>query len=596
MASKTRSTKRNAPLELDVSSLSNTERLLLAQAVYELGGDAWVEVAKLLTKHPLITRPKNTFTSDLCEELYTQLMQDANLNLPDNQNAVHAPVHLKLAQRHYQARVFELRDLISAEEVKFKNLVKEIDEIRAGLWDEKIQSKRRSATQSQHATPTAIVATAPIAETPEIRPSTPIHGDTITEAPIDENMASPSPVPAEHTVISHPEEDAALGAGQAPDEDVISSEAPEAPSHEGPSHVDQDSAVVVNQESQSSDEEAEGAQAEPVAEEASPSGPGTMSLENAVSLADEELPLRDTASPDAPLELEVPREVAVDEVDAGEDVQMAADAESPAEEEQEIAPNPEDVELQQVTEATEVEADEEESPRAAFDTADREATPDAAEQEATPSAAEEEASPVAIETETTPSTVEQEATPGAAEQEATPSADSDIPRRRGGKRRASEAADSLRDRKRVREDSEAADEDTQSFTGRRRGARPVPDVDPAALKRFQTVINMLHSQIAQHRNGAIFQNPIKTSEAPDYHDIVRRPMDLKTIKQKIKDGLIVNSSEFQRDIYLIFANAMMYNRPGSDIYYMAEQMMLDSEAHINTFRQTEGFVRGVHRI
>ena len=52
---------------------------------------------------------------------------------------------------------------------------------------------------------------------------------------------------------------------------------------------------------------------------------------------------------------------------------------------------------------------------------------------------------------------------------------------------------------------------------------------------------MLHTQISAHRNGNIFHNPIKPSEAPDYHEIVKRPMDLKTIKAKIKDGQIINS-------------------------------------------------------
>lgn len=83
---------------------------------------------------------------------------------------------------------------------------------------------------------------------------------------------------------------------------------------------------------------------------------------------------------------------------------------------------------------------------------------------------------------------------------------------------------------------------------------------------------MLHSQISQHRNGNIFHNPIKNSEAPDYHEIVKRPMDLKTIKMKVKDGAIANSLEFQRDIFLMFANAMMYNRPGSDVHAMAEDV------------------------
>lgn len=93
-------------------------------------------------------------------------------------------------------------------------------------------------------------------------------------------------------------------------------------------------------------------------------------------------------------------------------------------------------------------------------------------------------------------------------------------------------------------------------------------------KRFQTVIGMLHSQISQHRNGNIFHNPIKNSEAPDYHDIIKRPMDLKTIKARVKDGVISNSLEFQRDVYLMFANAMMYNRPSSDIYHMAEEVRI----------------------
>lgn len=98
--------------------------------------------------------------------------------------------------------------------------------------------------------------------------------------------------------------------------------------------------------------------------------------------------------------------------------------------------------------------------------------------------------------------------------------------------------------------------------------------EQVAIKRFQNVIGMLHSQISQHRNGNIFHNPIKDSEAPDYREIVKRPMDLKTIKARIKDGVITNSLEFQRDVLLMFANAMMYNRPDSDIYTMAEEVCI----------------------
>ncbi|TFK43493.1 hypothetical protein BDQ12DRAFT_662147 [Crucibulum laeve] len=172
----------------------------------------------------------------------------------------------------------------------------------------------------------------------------------------------------------------------------------------------------------------------------------------------------------------------------------------------------------------------------------------------------------------------------------------DVSQYRDGKRKASfvEGAESPRDKKRAREDSEPVDDDE---TGSSHHIRtPLTRQDKVALKRFQNVIAMLHSQISQHRNGNIFHNPIKISEAPDYRDIVKRPIDLKTIKTKVKDGLIRDSMEYQRDIFLMFANAMMYNRPGSDVYYMAEDMMLESEGYISEFRQTEGLVRGAHRI
>ena len=157
-----------------------------------------------------------------------------------------------------------------------------------------------------------------------------------------------------------------------------------------------------------------------------------------------------------------------------------------------------------------------------------------------------------------------------------------------GKRKASDAdtamLDVQREKKRPREESEPADEEdgehpvssrTRNATLKRRTGVPKTrrrERTGGSDKRFQNMIGMLHSQISAHRYGNIFHNPIKKSEAPDYHDIVKRPMDLKTIKSRVKDGLISNSLEFQRDIFLMFANAMMYNRPGSEIYNMAEEV------------------------
>jgi len=100
---------------------------------------------------------------------------------------------------------------------------------------------------------------------------------------------------------------------------------------------------------------------------------------------------------------------------------------------------------------------------------------------------------------------------------------------------------------------------------------------------------MVHQQIYQHRGGNIFHNPIKKSEAPDYYEIVRRPMDLKTVKSRIKDGVISSADHFKRDVFLMFANAIMYNRPGTSVNDIAAEMMVESERHIADFRAAEEF-------
>ncbi|KZT74389.1 hypothetical protein DAEQUDRAFT_190927 [Daedalea quercina L-15889] len=49
---------RGKMTEVDASSLNNVERLILCQAVYEYGSDSWPEVARVLSTHPIILRPK----------------------------------------------------------------------------------------------------------------------------------------------------------------------------------------------------------------------------------------------------------------------------------------------------------------------------------------------------------------------------------------------------------------------------------------------------------------------------------------------------------------------------------------------------------
>lgn len=51
----------------------------------------------------------------------------------------------------------------------------------------------------------------------------------------------------------------------------------------------------------------------------------------------------------------------------------------------------------------------------------------------------------------------------------------------------------------------------------------------------------------------------------DYPTIIKKPMDLQTLKKKVKNGKYKNNSEFLEDLNLIWDNCKTYNQEGSVI-------------------------------
>lgn len=66
-----------------------------------------------------------------------------------------------------------------------------------------------------------------------------------------------------------------------------------------------------------------------------------------------------------------------------------------------------------------------------------------------------------------------------------------------------------------------------------------------------------------------FREPVDAKDAPGYFDIIKKPMDLATIKQKMADGTLKNPAEFHKDLQQIVKNAQVYNSKDSDIYELA---------------------------
>ncbi|KAJ1912817.1 Transcriptional activator spt7 [Mycoemilia scoparia] len=72
---------------------------------------------------------------------------------------------------------------------------------------------------------------------------------------------------------------------------------------------------------------------------------------------------------------------------------------------------------------------------------------------------------------------------------------------------------------------------------------------------LEHVINELRSMDIAHP----FLQPVKKREAPNYFEIIAKPMDLGTMTKKLKSLQYDRKSEFQHDLDLIYSNCYTYN-------------------------------------
>ncbi|KAJ1892802.1 hypothetical protein LPJ66_006129 [Kickxella alabastrina] len=114
--------------------------------------------------------------------------------------------------------------------------------------------------------------------------------------------------------------------------------------------------------------------------------------------------------------------------------------------------------------------------------------------------------------------------------------------------------------------------------------------DEQQLKNWKKNITTVWREISGHRYGSMFIGPIKSADAPNYYDVIRQPIDLKTIKNRIRDEEITTTVEFYRDIMHMLMNALMYNAEDTEVYQMAMEMIPDAQACIEQLLQTEAAV------
>ena len=84
----------------------------------------------------------------------------------------------------------------------------------------------------------------------------------------------------------------------------------------------------------------------------------------------------------------------------------------------------------------------------------------------------------------------------------------------------------------------------------------------------QHLVPTLEKLYRQDPESIPFRQPVDPQALgiPDYFDIIKKPMDLSTIKRKLDTGQYSDPWDYVDDVWLMFDNAWIYNRKTSRVY------------------------------
>lgn len=102
----------------------------------------------------------------------------------------------------------------------------------------------------------------------------------------------------------------------------------------------------------------------------------------------------------------------------------------------------------------------------------------------------------------------------------------------------------------------------------------------ADYRAWKKAVMLVFNRLVTHKYASVFLRPITEDQAPGYHSVIFRPMDLSTIKKNIDNGTIRSTMHFQRDVMLMFQNAIMYNKQDTFVYKMAVSMQEECLQHM----------------
>jgi len=104
------------------------------------------------------------------------------------------------------------------------------------------------------------------------------------------------------------------------------------------------------------------------------------------------------------------------------------------------------------------------------------------------------------------------------------------------------------------------------------GWKPAPKKDKEQVMEPDQLHNLLKTilqQVKSHASSWPFLKPVDKSEAPDYYDHIKFPMDLKTMTERLKSRYYVHKHLFIADLNRMVTNCRSYNEPDTEYYKCA---------------------------
>ncbi|XP_054613555.1 probable global transcription activator SNF2L2 [Dunckerocampus dactyliophorus] len=116
-----------------------------------------------------------------------------------------------------------------------------------------------------------------------------------------------------------------------------------------------------------------------------------------------------------------------------------------------------------------------------------------------------------------------------------------------------------------------AAQETGEKVKRKRGRPPaekLPPNPPELTRQMSTLVDMVVNYkdgVGRQISKGFVQLPSR-KEAPEYYELIRKPVDFRRIRERVRNHKYRSVGDLEKDIFLLCHNAQTYNLEGSQIY------------------------------